>query len=79
MSEFDAPLSPPPYPDLAVAPSAAAAIWLSQSLQPILQSLILILTLAFLGLGVALRWRQLRRSHGRYDLDSDETDHNLHS
>jgi hypothetical protein len=52
--------------DLSVPSSAAAVLWLTQYLQPILQAAVLILTILFIGLGVVLRWRQLRDMHGRY-------------
>ena len=62
MANLDANLEPQSFPDLAVPPATATILWLTQYLQPILQILILILTLAFLGLGVALRWKLLNAS-----------------
>ena len=46
--------------DLSVPSSAAAVLWLTQYLQPILQAAVLILTILFIGLGVVIRWKQLR-------------------
>ena len=50
--------------DLSVPSSAVAALWLTQYLQPILQATVLILTILFIGLGVVIRWKQLRSGHG---------------
>ena len=52
--------------DLSVPSSAAAILWLTQYLQPILQATVLVLTILFIGLGVVLRWRQLRVTHGSH-------------
>ena len=46
--------------DTAAGGTALAAAWWSQYLSPLLQAVILILTAAFLGLGVLIRWRQWR-------------------
>jgi hypothetical protein len=54
-------ITPTIFPDLAVPTSTAVILWMIQDLQPILQILILVLTLAFLALGVALRWRTLHQ------------------
>ena len=71
MSDIDN-LVPDAIPDMAVAPTTATVLWLTQYLQPILQILILVVTLAFLGLGVALRWRQLSRKRARVESDHSE-------
>lgn len=39
---------------------ATLAMWWANVLSPVLQAMVLILTLAFVGLGVVLRWRQFR-------------------
>ncbi|MDA8232373.1 MAG: hypothetical protein M0006_15040 [Magnetospirillum sp.] len=46
--------------DTVTSATALAAAWWSQFLSPLLQAAILILTAAFMGLGVLLRWRQWR-------------------
>ncbi len=46
--------------DTAAGGAALAAAWWSQYLSPLLQAIILILTAAFMGLGVLIRWRQWR-------------------
>ncbi|MDA8232848.1 MAG: hypothetical protein M0006_16070 [Magnetospirillum sp.] len=51
-------------PDALAAAAAMLAAWWAQFLSPLLQAAILILTVLFLALGVALRWRQLRAASG---------------
>ena len=46
--------------DTAAGGAALAAAWWSQYFSPLLQAIILILTAAFMGLGVLIRWRQWR-------------------
>lgn len=69
MANIETNMEPQSFADLMVPPVTATILWLTEYLQPILQILILILTLAFLGLGVALRWKLLKSC--KKDLEGD--------
>ena len=57
------------FSDLSIPSAAAIALWVTQFLQPLLQVLILVLTVAFITLGVLIRWRHLRLLHSSHSFD----------
>ena len=52
--------------DFSVPSAAALSLWLTQYVEPLVQAIILILTAAFIALGVMIRWRHLRQMHGSH-------------
>lgn len=55
-----------PHPsigDTAAGMGAASTLWWTQYLEPVLQGLVLITTAVFMILGVAIRWKTLRKGN----------------
>lgn len=49
------------FADAAAGMGAASTLWWTQYLEPVLQGVVLITTAVFMILGVAIRWKTLRK------------------